>query len=138
VIQRFVDAFMSAKPAIVADLAKAHPDDYTSLVKSVMEVLSGVPEDWPHSSPDPERITVIDHGHYQGTLLYIVADKGYQPDDYWSIFVDYGSCSGCDTLESIRNYDDTPPTEEQVGEYWTLMLHIVQSMKPLKKDEDEP
>lgn len=135
-IQRFVDAFMAAKPEICAELAKARPETYHELISRVVDVLSKVPEDWPNHSPDPERITEIDHGSYQGTLLYIIADKDYQPDYYWSIFVDYGSCSGCDTLEAIRNYDDTPPNEEQIGEYWTLMLHMVQSMKPLRDDKD--
>ena len=41
-------------------------------------------------------------------------------------YQDYGSCSGCDLLESIREYDGGLPTEEQVKEYMMLELHLLQ------------
>lgn len=43
----------------------------------------------------------------------------------------YGSCSGCDTLLSISQYDWGLPTDEKVEEYMTLCLHLVQRMKSL-------
>ena len=49
--------------------------------------------------------------------------------------VGYGSCSGCDTLEGIRHYNDDKPTEEQVRDYMTLALHIVQGMKRMGDGE---
>lgn len=136
-IQKFVKRFMDAKPAIRAELALAHPEDYDALVKRLIVLLADKEneDDW-SERPDPERITVIDHGEYQGTRLYIVGAAGYQPDTYWYIFVNYGSCSGCDTLEGIRCYQDDPPSEEQLSEYWTLMLHMVQSMRELGKTDD--
>lgn len=57
---------------------------------------------------------------------------GYQPHRYWYVLVGYGSCSGCDTLEGIRNYDNTPPNENQVQEYWTLCLHVAQGLKEME------
>ena len=36
--------------------------------------------------------------------------------------VGYGSCSGCDTLEGIRYYNDDKPTEEQVRDYATRYI----------------
>jgi hypothetical protein len=136
-IQRFVNAFMAAKPDIEAGLAKTYPIDYDDLVNRVLAVCATAKGQSGYDDvPDVERITVIDHGEYQGTRLYIVAAEGYQPSTYWSIFVNYGSCSGCDTFEAIKDYNYDAPTPEQIGEYWTLMLHMVQSMREIGKDEE--
>ena len=127
-IQKFVDAFIVAEPEIKKELGEQHPGGYDDLVKRVIQVLSKV-DSW--GSPDPERITIIDQGDYQGTKLYIIPEQGYQPSRYWAIFVSYGSCSGCDTFEAIGGYSSDPPTEQQISEYWTLMLHMVQDMKQI-------
>jgi hypothetical protein len=123
-IQKFVKKFMAAESGVKAALAQAHPESYENLVGAVVKVLA---ED-EYDSPDPARITRIDHGDYQGTLLFIIGAGGYQPSTYWAMAVSYGSCSGCDTLQAIRGYEDEV-TPEQVNEYWTLMLHLVQGMK---------
>lgn len=83
---------------------------------------------WDYSS-----ITVIDDGDYQGTQMFIIPSNVYQPsiDDYLITHTYYGSCSGCDTLESIRNYSDDLPTEHQLKEYMTLALHLVQKIRRL-------
>lgn len=128
-IQPFADRFMAQSEEIKRDLAVAHPTGYNDLVTRLINVLAGAKDG--DDSPDPARITVIDHGHYQGTLLFVIASADYQPSVYWSIFVDYGSCSGCDTFEHIRGYSDEPPTPSQVNDYWTLMLHMVQQMRPI-------
>jgi len=46
-------------------------------------------------------------------------------------------CSGCDTLEGIRGYEDGTPTDEQANEYLTLALHIVQRLKVIGWNEPE-
>jgi len=80
--------------------------------------------------PDPNRITEIDYGDYQGTLVYVIGQKGPQPGTHWTTSVSYGSCSGCDTLEAIRSEANGPqPTEDQMKEYRTLALHLLQKMK---------
>lgn len=134
-IQKFVDRFMAARPAMEADLRVAHPAGYDGLVKLAVQSLKAPHDDY-SDAPDPERITIIDHGEYQGTRLYIIAASGYQPSTYWSIFVGYGSCSGCDTFEALRDYSDDPPTDEQVNGYWTMMLHMVQSMREVGNGDD--
>jgi hypothetical protein len=96
-IQQFVDRFMAAEHDIKAQLT-THVHSYGALVDIVVRTL--VSED-DYDSPDPARITTIDHGDYQGTLLFIVGAQGYQPSTYWAIPVSYGSCSGCDTLQAM-------------------------------------
>lgn len=107
-----------------------HPDSYTDVVRNVMVILGE--EDYSSFyKPDPTRIRVADDGDYQGTLLFIIGADGYQPDHYWAVKVSYGSCSGCDTLQSIQDYSSDTPSESQVNDYMTLSLHIVQGLKEI-------
>lgn len=126
-IQLFVDRFIANKPQLEALFTKAHPEDYKSLVAAVVTIISS--DDY--GDLDFERVHQIDDGDYQGTLLFVIAAKGYQPSNYWAVKVSYGSCSGCDTLQDIRDYSDDPPTKEQVDKYMTLALHIVQELKEI-------
>ena len=124
-IQHYVDRFMAAEAAIKKELASQNYWSYGSLVEMLIKHLH---DDDYHRSVDPERITVIDHGHYQGTLVYIIGCTGYQPSTYYSIKVSYGSCSGCDTICGINEDDDR---DRAINDYFTLMLHMVQEMKEL-------
>ena len=128
-IQEFVERWEANKETLRDKYSKEHPNDYKDIVKDVVSVIRDEDD---YCSIDPERIHVIDDGDYQGTLLFVIAAGGYQPDTYWYVKVDYGSCSGCDTLESIRSYDDSPPTEQQTKDYMTLATHIVQWIKEME------
>lgn len=127
-IPEFVQRFEAGKETIRAAFAAKHPESYKAVVEAVVRVIRGDDE---YDSPDPERIHEIDDGHYQGTLVYVIGAGGYQPSDYWYVRVGYGSCSGCDTLEAIRSYDDDPPREDQVKDYMTLALHVVQGLRKM-------
>lgn len=130
-IKEFVDRFMAKKSELKAVFSAGHPDNYEQVVKSVISVISNSDA---CNQPDPERIHSIDDGHYQGTLVFVIAETGYQPSTYWYVKVDYGSCSGCDTLQAISGYSSKPPTPEQVKDYMTLALHIVQGIKRMGDD----
>jgi hypothetical protein len=124
-IQAFVDRFIDAQDGLFVD---SHPGSYGALVQTVVETIS----DGDYGSPDPNRIHEIDDGDYQGTLVFVIADNGYQPNTYWIAKVGYGSCSGCDTLQAIRDsgsWTDEKPSESQASDYQTLALHIVQYLK---------
>lgn len=131
-IQKFVDIFMSRKADLEATFATRHPDDYIDVVRRVIALF----DDGRYGSPSVDRIHEINDGDYQGTLVFIIADGGYQPSDYWYVMVDYGSCSGCDTLQGIRCYTDAAPDKEQVKEYMTLALHIVQGLKKMGRGHE--
>ena len=140
-IKEFIEAWDAKKHLVEEDFRKEHPS-YSSIVKSVVKIMTDIPN---HGTLDPERIHVIDDGSWQGTILYIIATDTYQPSegDYYFVSNYYGSCSGCDTLEGIRdNYtdfrdSDKPPTDEQVDQYMMLALHIVQGLKPLVRFEND-
>ena len=129
-IQEFVDRFMANKPAIQAVFQQAHPEDYLAVVSTVIKHI--VEDDW--EGPDAARIHQIDDGDYQGTLLFVIPERGSQPHKYYYVMVDYGSCSGCDTLQRICEYSDLSPTEQQVADYMMLALHIVQKLKVMGED----
>lgn len=124
-IQEFVQAFETHRAELEAGLRASPPTGYADLVKRVVSIF---PPNAEGEQPDPERIHEINDGHYQGTLLFVIGERGYQPSVYWSVAIFYGSCSGCDTFERIGGYGDAPPNDEQVKDYMTLMLHIVQKL----------
>jgi len=127
-INRFIKRFKDREMEIEDRFSEKHPSNYMEVVKTVIETLSrGEDYGW----PDPKRIHEIDDGDYSGTLIYVIAKKGYQPSMYWYVKVGYGSCSGCDELESIRKGGYNKPTAEQVHDYMTLVLHIVQELRPM-------
>ena len=102
---------------------------------------------------DGDKITVIDNGDYQGTLLFAIPKACYQPGayEYLMTYVGYGSCSGCDTLLAIQdgywgedwcnNGNNALPIKEQVDDFMALCLHIVENtVKPYNcgwREEDE-
>ena len=78
-----------------------------------------------------EKLETIDYGDYQGTLIITFCEETYQPNEnetYYTV-VGYGSCSGCDTLLAISEYEDGYPNEEQVNDYMALALHLIQRIK---------
>jgi hypothetical protein len=130
-IQKFVTRFDAAREELRAKYTSTPPSDYAAIVEDVVRIVGASGEEW--RRPDPARITRIDHGDYQGTLLFVVASTGYQPDTFWAVKISYGSCSGCDTFEAITAYGpySGPPTEKQVTDYLTLALHVVQGIEEI-------
>ena len=106
--KQFVENFMSSKD-ILKDKLDKHPNSYLDLVTLFVEVVCS-------KRLDPKRIHEIDDGDYQGCLVYVIAEKGYQPSSYWYLKVEYGSCSHCDTLQGTCDYDNGSPSEKQKEE----------------------
>lgn len=85
---------------------------------------------------DVDNIVEIDHGNYQGTLLFVIPFKCYQPseDDYLMIYIGYDSCSVCDTLQSIQDFSEDTLTGEQVKDFMNLCKDILMNtIKPYNK-----
>lgn len=106
---------------------------YEYLVKLVVRYIfnGGCEETW--EEYDENNITVVDNGDYHGTQLFIIPKDGYQPceSDYLMTFVGYGSCSGCDTLMAIQDWEEKELTEQQVSDFMTLCRDLVtRTIKP--------
>ena len=127
-IELYVKRFEANKASLRELLRLRHQESYKDLVEKVIKTITS--DD--HDDLD-EKIHQIDDGDYQGTLLFIIPEKGYQPNKYWAVKVSYGSCSGCDTLEDIKDSGDRykAPDENQLDQYMTLALHIVQGLKEI-------
>lgn len=124
-IIEFIDRFQEIKPRLLEEFSKEEPESYEDIFKQTIKMMfSG----YDSETPDFERITVIDDGDYQGTLVFVVAAQGYQPSDYWATRVFYGSCSGCDTFQAYSDYDNP---EESAPHMVTMALHMIESMKKI-------
>ena len=137
-IQMYIDKFQKNKNRLSKYL-KATPqseyDTYKALLIKTIELCLQDDDDLSWESLDTKRITEIDDGDYQGTLLYLIPCSTYQPSEYEYVttYVGYGSCSGCDTLLGISNYGWDLPTDNQVNLYLTLCLHMVEHMEWFRK-----
>ena len=126
---RFIERFDSKRDEIKETLAFLldtckYGIDYRDIVSIVIDAIHEGDGD-----PDPNAISEIDDGDYQGVLLFVIPEDIYHPYDYWYVRVFYGSCSGCDTLQSILYYSDSK--EQQINDLFTLALHIFQGLKKL-------
>jgi hypothetical protein len=133
-IMDFVKAFDTQRDALHAKYTQTPPQSYLEIVTDLVTIIhQGLP-DSVYYGPDPTRITSIDHGEFQGTLVFVIGAEGYQPSTYWYTMVDYGSCNGCDTLQGIEiDHDDTPEgVSGRATDYVTLALHMLQRMKQME------
>lgn len=133
-IQYFVDKWDKNKIKLEEYFRTHVPSDNYDCYELILEkiinyVLNDSKEDCTFSST---QIVDIDYGDYQGTQILVFCKNTYQPneDETFYTVVDYGSCSGCDTLLGILEYDwGKLPCEEQVKDLMTLALHMIQKIK---------
>lgn len=134
-IEKFVKRWEARKHILREQFAETGPTMYEEVVKGVIGILHDPDE---YASPDPNRIVEIDHGEYQGTLLYVIGADNYQPHIYWYVRINYGSCGACDTLQSISDlgtWGQEKPNDEQVRQYMILALHIVQGLREMGRTD---
>lgn len=101
--------------------------EYKHIVEKVVEIILNTNEENLWSSAG---ITEIDDGDYQGTLLFLIPRKTYQPSEYEYLmtYVGYGSCSGCDVLQAIQKYGENQISEDQLKDFMALCKDIVTNM----------
>ena len=99
--------------------------EYKDLVKLTVMFILNDENEW-----DANKIKEIDDGDYQGTLLYLIPEDTYQPDssEYLMTFVEYGSCSGCDTLQRIQCFLDTRSRDESIDDLMNLCKDLICNM----------
>lgn len=100
---------------------------YKHIVEKVVEIILNTNEEYLWNT---EGITEIDDGDYQGTLLFLIPRKTYQPTEweYLMTYVGYGSCSGCDALQAIQDYGENPISEDQLKGFMALCKDIITNM----------
>jgi hypothetical protein len=112
---------------ILSERTDMNEVEYKDLVKLTFETIYNNNLNLYKDKLDLEKITEIDNGNYQGTLLFLIPFDTYQPSEfeYLMTFVGYGSCSSCDTLQSIQHGDHEKLTEMQVSDFMTLCKDIL-------------
>lgn len=138
-INNFIEAWDKNKNKLREYLrthSQTEYSNYFDLVKILFDIIINpyLEEYESKFDTDKEKIQVIDDGDYQGTLIFILHRNTYQPDisEYIYTYVNYGSCSGCDTLLRIQSenfYRDDSyeySTDLQINDYMTLFLHLLQ------------
>src|SRR4051812_7766665 len=99
-VTEFAEYWPAIEESLTDKFSKKAPGSYDEILESMIVTLHSAMEDNWRDCPDPERITRIDHGDYQGTTVWVIAETGYQPSTYYVTKNYYGSCSGCDTLQA--------------------------------------
>ena len=105
-IQEFVKAWDKNNKLLLKDFEKQTPDSYKDIVEKLVNIVIN-PYLEEHSyleELEVNRMTIIDDGDYQGTTIYVIPFDTYQPDVSEYVFTHnyYGSCSSCDTFQSIE------------------------------------
>ena len=122
----FRDAWASNEDKLreaIKEIPDIHDISYCDLIKLLfLHVYNAKVKDY--QAVNVERVTEIDDGDYQGTLIFLIPFDTYQPDasEYLMTYVGYGSCSGCDTLQHIQSngFWGEKPTESQINDLLTL------------------
>lgn len=118
---------------ILAERTDLNSCNYTDLVKLTFESIYNSYERTDYTRLDLDKVTVIDNGDYQGTLLFVIPFKTYQPEssEYIMTFIGYGSCSVCDALQHAQDYDDVRLTERQIVDFMSICENLVSNaIKP--------
>ena len=110
---------------------------YKKLVQLTIDnILNDIPDS--EKKWNIKKIKVIDDGEYQGTLLFVIPMETYQPSSYEYLItcVEYGSCSGCDTLQAIQEWKTKKDekgnylyTKRQLDDFMSLCRDILFNIK---------
>ena len=102
---------------------------YKDLVKITFETVYNRGVKYDRDALNLDKITEIDDGDYQGSLLFLIPFDTYQPspNEYIMTSISYGSCSGCDALQAAQICGE----EQQVSDIMTICKDLVcNAIKP--------
>jgi hypothetical protein len=108
---------------------KLNEQSYESLLALTVEHVLN-PGDSNEYYWDTNKITVVDDGDYQGTILFLIPRDSYQPSEYEYLmtYIGYGSCCCCDYLQSIQPWSDEPVTDEVIKKFMGLCKDFITNM----------
>jgi hypothetical protein len=134
-ILHYVKQWEERKHLLEQWLNENEPNSYESIYEMLFNLVVTKPNDDEYSEWDWGRFVKIDDGSFQGNEIYILCSNEYQPSltDYIFTSVAYGSCSVCDTFQSIEMLEDKA---ERVKQYMTLALHMVQETKSFNTNRE--
>ena len=140
--QKFIDLWFKNKSRLKEELMNYDDIEYCDyhelLEMTIKHIINNSETNYYEKFLNEDKIRKIDDGDYQGTLIFIIPKATYQPteDEYYVTFVDYGSCSYCDTLQAIQYGNTYENKEAQIDDFMTLCLHMLERMKKLFEEEE--
>lgn len=144
-IQKFIDAWNKNNGILEEYFRITEQSDYASyedLIKLVFDMVINpyLYLKYNRCEYSTNDIKVIDDGGCEGTQIFILHERISYPSigDYIYTHTYYGTCSGCDALMAINDEysSDGLPTEEQIKDYMTLCLHLVEKCHYLYCEEE--
>lgn len=133
----FQTAIQQDKSAIFEKWSKKFPESYETIFKDLIAGIHAKVEDQYWQCPNPEGVTSISNGSYQGNTLFIA--KSNSSDQFFVTTFGFGSCSGCDCLQGIHsasrwNDPDEPYTvpQEDLESAWGILEAMLNSMQMIE------
>ena len=104
--------------------------EYRDLLVLTVENILNCSDDIDEEHWDTDQITEINDGSYQGTLLFLIPEDSGDPAEYEYLmtYIGYGSCSGCDLLQSIQPDSHEETTDEDIAEFLALCKDFITNM----------
>lgn len=118
---------------VLAERTDLNTCNYKDLVKLTFDAIYNSSIEDKYRKLNTEAITEIDDGDYQGTLLFTIPVDTYQPgaSEYIMTFIEYGSCSGCDSLQAAQDWHTDKLTEEQIKDFMIICKDLIcNAIKP--------
>ena len=107
--------------------------NYVDLVKIAFDKIYNNDDRFDSENLCLDKVHEIDDGGYQGTLIYLIPFNicGPDPEDYLMTFAWYGSCSGCDALQSAQAFENGKLNEQQVKDFMAICKDLIcNTIKP--------
>jgi len=124
-MKRYAGRLVERKGEYIDWLKTVVAPSYGTMLKKAIELSRDKDN---YEEIDPERITLIDYGEYQGTKLFVISNNDYQPSRFWFVKVAYGSCSACDSLQAAWDYGNNKNYEA----LYNLALQMLQGLKEMR------
>jgi hypothetical protein len=113
-IEKYVLLFNIKRESLIKYFADNEPQSYRALLTTVIAEIAGADMLF-------EQITEVNDGDYQGTLLYLIPEREYQPLTYYYVKISYGG------FQYIKH----EPVENRPEQYAKLALHIIQNLRKI-------
>lgn len=101
--------------------------EYLHLMELVVEHILNQKEE-ENSRFDSAKITKVDQGDWQGTILFFIPRKTYEPNagDYLLTYIEYGSCPLCDVLEKTKDgLYDNKNKKQSIDDFMIICKELV-------------
>ena len=123
-IKDVIDAWNDRKDILRQAIEKTFLEDvdYEEMVRLIAIHIIGIEE-------DDLLLVKAETDEYQGCICFLFCHDRCSCYGFHTTLAYYGSCSGCDTILGITQYQTGLPRHDQVDELMDLCLSLVQRIK---------